>query len=128
MRTIKFRGKDKETGQWKHGSLFVSDKGVCCISPAENMHTGSVVAPETVGQYIGIKDSNDKEIYEGDIVRETAPFEGEYITEYDEENACFKFYSLRANDYITAIDFMAAFEVIGNAFDNHELLKEGGAL
>lgn len=70
-----------------------------------------------VMQFTGLKDKNDKEIYEGDIV-ETRYGKGK-IT-YDETNACF-------TPNVAAMDFEAwdidYLEVIGNIYENPELIK-----
>lgn len=65
-REILFRGKNKETGKWKYGSLLVSKEGQCFILMPDS-GCSSEVSPETVGEFTGLVDKNGTKIFEGDI-------------------------------------------------------------
>lgn len=64
MREIKFRGQDKFTKQFVYGDLLQIINRV----EISNESGDYEIIPETVGQYTGIKDKGEKEIFEGDIV------------------------------------------------------------
>jgi uncharacterized phage protein (TIGR01671 family) len=88
--------------------------------------------PVELMQYTGIKDAFDKEVYEGDIVRygtEDAVVTAlvDFAEEDSEESMFltgFKLVVINSADYADGDDSDHALEVIGNIYENSELLKE----
>ena len=85
MREIKFRGLSVN-GDWYYGNLSRLNKklGICekgsYISNSAGSPFAYQVRPETVGQFIGIINSNGVELYEGDKIRR-------YILKYWEQRS-----------------------------------------
>lgn len=75
-------------------------------------------------QSTGLFDKNGKEIFEGDVVE---VFDSRYTVFYDSENASFR---LKPRDKRWNTDYMsnyaheASFEIIGNIYQNPELMEE----
>ena len=135
MREILFRGKQTDNGEWVEGYYLnqresLTDKKACYIATNNGYGFNYIsVIPETVGQYTGLTDKNGRKIFEGDILGgfldEEYPehktivavewYEGMWVTH--QGNCC--------PDLLEKGDVMDWFEVIGNIYDNPELLKGG---
>ena len=72
-------------------------------------------------QFTGLKDKNDKEIYEGDIVQHIEKDKGWYTTQKHKEIDIIK---MEHYNKYTQLWSMYEYEVIGNIYENPELLKE----
>ena len=128
MRDIKFRGKTGTTEgkKWVYGYLykiksFFSENYQYFVKNEHLQETN--VDEETIGQYTGLKDKNGKEIFEGDIVY-IIPEDETGVIEWDNERVR---YIVIYDNIITDFDnwYGKDLEVIGNIYDNPELLEKG---
>ena len=140
MKEALFRGKSKTTGEWVFGSLVtLKEKGIVKFyfirnntDITKNTLVKEIVCeviPETVGQYTGIKDIFNKEIYKDDIVQEylNAKKRKIYVVEEDPIDPAMFLQDIN-NEYVPEYDFVAVgtrkLQIIGNIHDNPELLQK----
>jgi hypothetical protein len=107
MKEIKFRYWNRDTMQYDFGGWCedISINEIFAFFKKEKI---------LVMQYIGLKDMNDKEIYEGDILQwERAYRDIKWVVNWDDM-------FVHSNWHSTGMRY----EIIGNKFENPELLNE----
>ena len=126
MKTIKFRAWDKEIHTW----LMPSSKTARNISIFDSYGVLSLVDEDDKlvwCQFTGLYDKNGKEIYKGDIVKLKNEFYEVEFCEFGYEGH--SIYGLCIIDKYEAYPLTKSWaetelEVVGNIFQNPELLKE----
>lgn len=120
MRTIKFKGKT-DSGKWCFG-YFLHDGQRGRFVITDGLLEINRVNPDTVGQYTGLKDKNDKEIYDGDILAHNGEPIG-YIVD-GVRGYCFDvmYFSPKYEESwslygVVVNDFHGDVEIIGNIHD-----------
>ena len=126
-REILFRGKRVDSSEWFEGSYWLSRSAVRETTYITDGYGNLFcVIPETVGQYTGLNDKNNVKIFEGDIVTVENPniSDDEYgIVKFDNDGAMFIVeFDTFTVDFGNNIDSNQC-KIIGNIFDNPELLK-----
>jgi uncharacterized phage protein (TIGR01671 family) len=132
VRKYKFRGYSVEelvsNSQWidegfgVHNVQYIDGKEECYLYTVHGVYE---VHKDSVGQYTGLKSSNGKEIYEGDVISRIGHvgkviwFEDGYFVEwFDGKDKDFEgFYP-----YWSELKLVKDGEIIGNIYENPELI------
>ena len=128
-REILFRGKRTDNGEWVYGNLIDSDSIVGEIVDFDREYFihefWYKVEHETVGQFTGLTDKNGTKIFDGDIVRFYDDSEDELTNGVVIFNADFCSFcvSMKGHEDVMLMAHWQ-YEVIGNRYDNLELLKQ----
>lgn len=138
-REILFRAKSMSNGEFVIGMPLPSNFGCGYMLNIDDAlgadfyhsrytmprcESSTPIDEDTIGQFTGMKDANDIEIYEGDIVQyedcKGLMQRGSVI--YDPDYCSF----MVARDNLDAesMNIFWKFEVIGNIYDNPDLLKD----
>ncbi len=152
-RQIIFRGKctpeSKYAGEWVFGSYVQCENGETLIIYAQSDNCTSTyhVIPDSVGQFTGLYDKNGNEIYEGDILRKSTFYDNDFTETYLDRDTvgvvrilpscgtticdCIVYETddpyeeKKMKERIKRAHVVGKrSEVIGNVYDNPELLKQ----
>ena len=132
MREILFKAKRIDNGEWIEGGFCKSSYGRTYIIGVSKRGyiDGLEVIPETICQYTGLKDKNGKLIWENDVVgfldaysTENGYAEADCIGKvvWDDETISFQVTNRLSAESYEVLDECS---VIGNIFDNPELINE----
>ena len=138
MRQIKFRAQEIASNKWLYGDLRHHKDDVCIFE--QGGMNGEQVKRDTTGQFTGLTDKFDREVYEGDIIMlDGSPEMGVRVVVFYEESfniATRKEYDCLLqgahpylNDYahmdcLNTWSNSGLVRVVGNIYDNPELLED----
>jgi len=131
MREIEFKGMDIN-GNWYYGLLSISQGKTTGHQPPKGYYISNRagqpwaynIRPETLGEYIGLKDDSDKKIYEKDIIAIEGganPVKSEVFF----EDGCYCVTMLGKScelKYYIGMKFCTV-EIVGNRFENPEICQ-----
>lgn len=132
MREILFEGKRTDNNEWIRGNLVHTQKRdfdyyeIITLDGSQS----STVKTKTVRQFTGLMDKNGKMIFEGDIITYiwntfVGEVEGISLIAYNENEAKFVANCITNNYSLSTFEYVGQrAEVVGNRWDNPELLQE----
>lgn len=140
LREILFRAKRIDNGEWVEGNVIHSYdadkeyKTIIIPVKCSDMYTDTddkdigfetwyKVNPETLCQYTGLNDKNGKRIWENDIVKHEVSDTIGTIKWYQEDYVGWCVDDIVIDEQQFTDEMWCECEVIGNIFDNPELLK-----
>lgn len=137
MREILFKAKRKENGRWVEGyyqkryDLLGNEEHFIFTTSSYTAWEYAEIDPETLCEYTGLTDKNGNKIWENDICDKKEPhpkivmqYHGDWTMDYS--------YAIKKKPhtaycnlgfYVSDMNINCV-EVIGNIFDNPELLQE----
>lgn len=133
MREYLYRGKSLETNDWVYGSLVYSKtENQYYIVEHNDNELSFAVDKHTICEYIGLCNKNGKKIFENDIIvfnkrrfKDVIP----YLVKWHDRDCAFQRYpygkelTIGGAGALLQRDMMSECEIIGNVFDNSELLE-----
>lgn len=136
MREILFIGKRLDNGEWITGHLLKYEDGsarmvssntnIFCFEKDESIiqTVAHRVDPKTVGQYTGFVDKNGKKIFEGDILSVYNSKAFLFAVEWNNQYVLKCTSNGVSDNILNVIESPEDVEVVGNIYDNSELIKE----
>lgn len=121
MRDILFKAKRIDNGEWVEGLLTIMWGQYHIINPNDE-NTAYPIDTDTICQYTGLTDKNGNKIWENDIIELD---EDIYIVTWEEDDAMFALEDASIVEHFSHVDSKWC-EVVGNKFDNPELMKGSG--
>lgn len=138
MREILFKAKRKDNGEWvegfyekkiewhrlSEGRYAKAETHYICVnmvSSEDSYIDRIIVVPETICQYTGLTDKNGNKIWENDIVLDSEEREV-YKMVWSQDSMRYCVEKASGFDYEFDSSYASSIEVIGNIFDNPELI------
>ena len=122
-----YKAKRKDDGKWTEGYFYkIWNKTFILWGMTGDTPNMEEVIPKTVVQFTGLTDKNGKKIFEGDIIK------GTIVSQWTKRKIICRivwkidsFVSIDRKNWIHKVKFGKDIEVIGNIYDNPELLEKG---
>lgn len=120
---FKFRVWCEDSQEWEKDTILISNKNMYEIRNDKfTKYTNIDPKNHIINFSTGLRDKNGKLIYEGDIVKLTED-ENIYNIIFEEDKARFLI-SSKTFDFMFSSHLIKDIEVIGNIYENPELLEE----
>lgn len=119
-REIKFRVWDNHNQIWlKESELTLK----CKTGSVKNKFSMGEIGGVTICQFTGLKDNKGKDLFEGDYIKIQWHFNDEETVELVTWDNVFSFYKYGNNPICELVEQDNKFEIIGNIYENPNLLN-----